>query len=245
MNGTPLGLRGVEAYAEDRCSWRPPLVVLGIAMPVLVIAAVVAGMILHAEGFALLVIPPLIIWLATGARYLPMVWPTGIRIDGDGVRIGAVRRWERKPDRKRRRKPPPASFQHYHVFSCPWRGILALEVTTDRKRMRELDKTAHRAPSKNLRATGGLPVAAFYLGMLTAPFAKAELIIEIDPEYAQFPTFRDVQALFAGTSQAGTRSTTWVVPTRRPRELTRLVAAITSTPEWNNRILTGGDGPSW
>jgi hypothetical protein len=80
--------------------------------------------------------------------------------------------------------------------------------------------------------------------MLTAPFAKATLVIEIDTEYAQFPTFRDLQALFASTSQAGTRSTTWVVPTRRPRELRELVETITTTTEWNNRILIGGNGPA-
>lgn len=243
MTGTPLGLRGVAAYAEDRSCLRWPLVVLGTLMPALIVGVVAVGAAVGAgPGVAYLILPPLLIWLVTGARYLPMVWPTGIRIDGDGVRIGGVRRWERKPNRTRRRKAPPASFQHYHVFSCPWRGILALEVTTDRKRLGQLHKTAHRAPSKNLRATGGGPVVGFYLGMLTAPFAKAALVIEIDPEYAQFPTFRDVQALFASTSQAGTRSTTWVVPTRRPRDLGELVNTITSTTEWNNRILTDGHG---
>jgi hypothetical protein len=156
MTGTPLGVRGVAAYAEDGSCLRWPLVVLGTVMPVLIVAVVAVGAaVLAGTGIAYMVLPPLVIWLPTGARYLPMVWPTGIRIDGEGILIGGVRRWERKPNRTRRRKPPPASFQHYHVFSCSWRGILSLEVTTDRNRIRALNKTAHRAASKNLRGAGG------------------------------------------------------------------------------------------
>jgi hypothetical protein len=62
--------------------------------------------------------------------------------------------------------------------------------------------------------------------MLAAPFMRAALVIHVDPERAQFPTFRIQQALAVATSQIGTQSSVWVVPTRRPAELREIIRAV-------------------
>jgi hypothetical protein len=71
--------------------------------------------------------------------------------------------------------------------------------------------------------------------MLVPPFIRTALVIEVDPQSADSPEFRVVQALAVATSQVGTRSSTWVVPTRHPDQLYTTVNQITSSPARNAR----------
>jgi hypothetical protein len=218
-DGTPL------TYAEDHCALRWPLVLLGTTMPVLFIVVLAVGSIIRTPGTPYVAILSFAIWVFTDARYLILVWPTGVRIDAEGIRIGGIRYAERHPHRNPRRKPPPPSFQCYHVFSCPWEAVRMLEFTTDRTTLRGLRRASTSASTRGVKARAGWAVG-FYLGMLTAPFMRAALVIHVDPERAQFPAFRVQQALVASASQIGTESSVWVVPTRRPDELREIIRAV-------------------
>ncbi len=230
----------VPPYAEDGCARRWPLLVLGLGMPVLIVLCIVGGLATGDRGFALLAAVPLSLWIFTDARLVFQYWPTGIRIDGTGIRIGGVRRAERhRADepipRAPRRKPPPPSFQCYQVFSVPWAGVRSLAVVADRAELRRLRKHSRRGPTQGARRAGGGQLVGFWLGMIVAPFTRAALVIEIDPQVADFPEFRVVQALAGSTSQVGTRSSTWVVPTRRPDRLHAAIEQVTNSTAWNSR----------
>lgn len=170
-------------------------------------------------------------WVFTNSMYVFVHWPTGIRIDEDGVRVGNVRH----PDANRRHPPAP-SFQAYRVFAIGWPGVLSMRVVRDRHELRQLAKTSRRATTSGVKARGGAAVG-FYLGMLTPPFLRAALVLEIDGEYATFPEFRTRQAKTIATSQVGTRSGTWVAPTRHPDRVAEVVATITGSPQWNARRM--------
>jgi hypothetical protein len=62
------------------------------------------------------------------------------------------------------------------MFFCPWNAVYRAAVITDRT---------------TLKDTARLRSRAVKLGVLRAPFAKAALLIEIDPRYASFPQFRE------------------------------------------------------
>jgi hypothetical protein len=221
----------VTDYAEDRAALRPMAVLLGVGMPVIVVLAAVLGGVTGQEAFLVPAAIALLVWIFTNSMYVFVHWPTGIRIDRSGVRIGNVRR----PDANRRHPPAP-SFQAYRVFAVGWPGVLSMRVVRDRHELRRLAKTSRRAGTRGVRARGGTAVG-FYLGMLTPPFLRAALVLEIDEEYATFPEFRVRQAATIATSQVGTRSSTWVAPTRRPDRLTEAVAAITNSPQWTARRM--------
>jgi hypothetical protein len=231
----------VPQYAEDGCARRWPLLVLGLGMPVLVVLCIVGGLTTgHHQGFTLLVGIAVCVWVFTDARLVFLYWPTGIRIDGTGIRIGGVRRAERhcagepKPCAPGR-KPPPPSSQCYQVFSVPWAGVRSLTVVTDRRESRRLRKRSLRGSTDGVRRARGGQLVGFRLGMLVPPFIRTALVIEVDPQSADSPEFRVVQALAVAPSQVGTRSSTWVVPTRHPDQLHTTVNQITSSPAWNAR----------
>lgn len=219
-------------YTEDRAALRPTLVILGVGLPVIVVTCAVAGGITGQTGLIVPAALALIVWIFTNSVRVFVHWPTGIRIDEAGVRIGNVHR----PTPKRRRRPPAPSFQAYQVFSVKWSGVLAMRLSTDRHELRQLSRQSRRASTKGTSARGGMAIG-FYLGMLTPPFMRAALIIEIDPEHATFPEFRIQQALSVASSQVGTQSRIWVVPTRHAHQLIEVVDAITNSSHWNARRM--------
>lgn len=218
-------------YAEDHAALRPVVVLLGVGMTIIMLVSAVLGGVTGQAGYLVPFVIALVVLLATNTMRIFVQWPTGIRIDGDGVRIGNVRH----PDANRRHPPAP-SFQAYRVFSVPWAGVLEMRVVRHRRELRAMTRTSRRASTSGVKARGGLAVG-FYLGMLTPPWMRAALVLEIDEQYATFPEFRTRQAAAVATSQVGTRSRTWVAPTRRPDRLAEVVAAITGSPQWNARRM--------
>jgi hypothetical protein len=218
-------------YAEDRAALRPVAVALGVGMPVIVVLAAVLGAVTGQQAFLVPAAIALLVWVFTNSMYVFVHWPTGIRIDRDGVCIGNVGH----PDANRRHPPAP-SFQAYRVFAATWPGVLSMRVVRDRRELRQLTRTSRRAATAGVKSRGGMAVG-FYLGMLTPPFPRAALVLEIDADYATFPEFRVRQAKTIATSQVGTRSSTWVAPTRQPDRLTDIITEITNSPEWNARRM--------
>lgn len=220
------------SYAEDRAALRPVFVTLGVGLPVIVVVCAALGAVTGQTGLIVPAAIALILWIFTNSMRVFVHWPTGIRIDKDGVRIGNVRR----STPRQRRRPPSPSFQAYQVFATSWSGVLSMRVSVDRHELRRLRQQSRGASTEGARARGGVAIG-FYLGMLTPPFMRAALIVEVDPEYATFPEFRIQQALTVAGSQVGTRSRTWVAPTRHPDRLAEVVNGIVGSSRWNARRM--------
>lgn len=209
----------IGEYTEKHCSHRWPLMVAGLVFPTIFVLATTWGAVAHFPAAGLVTTPAIFLMLVLRGDRLFLNWPTGIRVDADGIEIGGVHRKRHRATRLPRRKPPPASLQCYHVFSCPWEAIERVTVVTDREQLRSLQTSAASAPRGPIEPRGR--VATYYLGMMVPPYLRAALVINVDLDKANVPAFRDVQALWIATSQHGTKSDLWVAPTRQPEKLRR------------------------
>jgi hypothetical protein len=214
------GQQAAILYAEKGSALRWPY----YFHPVLwtcVLAIGVAGLILNpglafvpAIGTVALVISAVII----GANFR-----TGIQVSADGIRIGAVSHGRRRP----RRNLPWGDAQRKEVFFCPWNAVLRAAVVTDRT---------------TLKDAGRLRGPAVKLGVLWAPFAKAALLIQIDPRYAVFPQFREpdekrpiFRAYHPGPFHP---SPIWYAPTKRPEELRAVLAQHVAPARYESSLST-------
>jgi hypothetical protein len=158
-------------YAENGSALRWPyymhLVLLGLVLIAGVVAAAVTGDPVWSLPIAVGISGEMFAGVIIGANFR-----TGIQVRGDGIRIGAVSHERRRS----RRSLPWGDAQRKEVFFCPWDGVHRAAVVTDRA---------------TLKAAGRLRSPGVKLGVLWAPFAKAALVLEIDPRYAVFPQFRE------------------------------------------------------
>ena len=218
-----------NGYTEDHCALRWPLVLSGFGFPLLLAAVLVLGITTKNGLLALLLPVVVILWGLSRGFSLPYVWPTGIRLDDKGVRIGGVGWAEHHPGRKRHRTPV-APGQRYYVFSCPWEAVERICIVTDRQELRTLSKRSW---------AGGPPGHRVLLGMLTAPYARAALLIVVDPDIARFPEFTTRRGLYYSVLPApgsihGIPSPYWVAPTRHPE---RLTAALRAMPQSSDKLI--------
>jgi hypothetical protein len=211
-------------YSEDRCALRWPLVGLGLAAPAAVMVAFI-GLAVTVTLLWLIAVPlvPLFGPFLIYGGLLYRNWPTGIRIDSEGIRIGAV-----SSDRAARRTPT-VTHQNWGLFSCPWPAVTNVNVITDAGRIRAMRNDPQYYTLAN---RWGKPrtMTRCMIGVLAAPFARSVLVIDVDMAQAQalgitVPTTRT--AFFfpnqpgrpAVTKLRPEPSSTWVVPTRRPEAL--------------------------
>ena len=121
------------SYAEDGCARRWPLLLWGLWLPVaLEVAFIALGVLVNPTWFLGVPGIPMAAPFLIGCTMLYRNWPTGIRIDGNGLRIGAV-----STDRRRSR-PISIARQNWGVFSAPWDAIATVRVVTDPQELREL-----------------------------------------------------------------------------------------------------------
>jgi hypothetical protein len=119
---------------------RWPLLLWGLWLPsALEIVVIVLGVLVHAAWFIGVPVIPLLAPFLIAGTLLYRNWPTGIRIDGNGLRIGAVSatRAERKI------RPLSIARQNWGVFSAPWEVLATVRVVTDPEELRQL-RTAAR-----------------------------------------------------------------------------------------------------
>jgi hypothetical protein len=204
-------------YAEDHCALDWPLLISGIYAPALAIglfAAALAAGNAALSWVAIAIVFVTAAWWAAGGAWLRYVWPTGIRLDESGVRIGGLRWAGRHPGRVRTRKAI-VPRQYSQVFSCPWSGVLGIGVTTDHEVLRAMKRYAYR---------GRRPTP---LGNLATPFMNAALVIWVDQDQAQLPEIRRARSnAWSNCSAPGFHQPIWVVPTRRAAELTRALPLL-------------------
>jgi hypothetical protein len=225
----------MTAYAEDHSALRWPLLLSGLGIPLLSAAFVALSVITRVWAFAVVVaVAAPLLWGGTYGVLLMYVWPTGIRLDDSGVRIGGVRWADRHPGRRRRRRPV-APGQRYWVFSCPWDGVRAITVITDPAVLKELHRRSWGGRRAGLRTL---------LGVLGAPYMRAALVIKVDLRQATFPHFSDKRGLLygfvpaPGSIQRREPWPYWAVPTRRPDQLW---AALQASPEARPKLTSGAD----
>ena len=139
---------------------------------------------------------------------------TGIQVTPDGVAIGGIRFAERRSLEARRRRAI-VPLQHSRVFSCPWGGVREIYVEEDRKRLRQ---AARRAVYGRGRTE---------LGNLSVRWMRAALFIRVDLRVAALPEIRRADSMvgYARQKGGGFHQELWIVPTRRPAELRRVLAA--------------------
>lgn len=207
-------------YAEDRCALNWRLLAAGLYAPVAVIALFVVTLatpLSRAWVVPLLGIMALVgAWVVFG-QVLPYVWPTGIRLDTEGIRLGGVRWAERHPGRTRSKATVP--HQYGQVFTCSWDGVQRIGLTRNRKAIRVLVRGA---------AHGRRPTP---LGNLAAPFMRAALVICVEQDHATLPRISRARGpLSVNWSSPGYHQPLWVVPTRRPAELEAALATVPLPP---------------
>ena len=204
-------------YAEDRCALDWLLLTSGIYAPVLAIglfAAALAAGIVALNWVAIAIVFLTAAWWAAGGSWLRYVWPTGIRLTASGVRIGGLEWAERHPGQARTGQAI-VPRQYSQVFSCPWSGVLGIGVTTDHHVLSAMKRQAYRGR----RLTP--------LGNLATPFMRAALVIWIDQDQAQLPDIRPARShAWSNCSAPGFHQPIWVVPTRRPAELTGALSLL-------------------
>lgn len=169
-------------YVERRCALRWPLVMWGLGTPVgLVAVFVVLAVLVNPDWFVAAAFTPLFLPFMMGIALLYRNWPTGIRIDEHAVSIGAV------TSRRAETRRPSVTHQNWGVFSCAWTDIKDVTVVTDPGRIRHIKKSPQYWTLSNHWAKPR-DVTRCMAGVLTAPFMKAALIIDVG--YAGVPPAR-------------------------------------------------------
>jgi hypothetical protein len=162
--------------------------------------------------------------IATGLLYRN--WPTGIRIDESGISIGAITSAQAAFRR------PTVSHQSRGLFTCPWPAVLGVRIVTDRAELRQMkDSPSYYTLTSRWSNKAGM--TRCNIGVLTSPFMRAALVIEVNPfavtaseirPTRYYSNFKDGYFSHLIHPQP---SPTWVVPTRHPEALS---AALQSVP---------------
>jgi hypothetical protein len=205
------------AYAEAHSALNAPLLTLGLLPLAAEIACLVLGITANMP-WCFVLMGPLFVLVLISVGLLYRSWPTGLHVDEAGIRIGAV------GSSCAARRRPTVSHQSWGLFSCPWRGVQDVRVVTDPEALREL-KTGPRYYTLTNRWSNKAGMKRCNQGVLSSPFMRAALVLEVDPfevtaseirPARYYSNFKDGQFSHVIESQL---SPVLVVPTRRPRQL--------------------------
>ena len=210
-------------YTERHCALRWPLLAWGLVIPAgLMLTGVVLGISVDPAWLVTVPFVPLFGPFLVFCSLLYRNWPTGIRFDDEGLHIGAI------GSRRAARRRPTVTHQNWGLSTCPWPGIHTLTVVTDPKELRRLSRSPDLFTLSN---RWGKPrtVTACQIGVLSAPFMCAALLVEITPSQARIPDFRPA-SFFPNEAGRPIRvglgartSPTWLIPTRHPERLRRVL----------------------
>jgi hypothetical protein len=211
-------------YQETHSALNGPLLAYGLFPPV---AAAAAG-VLGAEA----ALP----WMFdfTGAfiavtlictTVLSRNWPTGIRIDGSAISIGAV------GSARAARRNPGINQQARGLYTCPLAAVQGIRVVTDRAELRQM-KNSPRYYTFTNRWGGKRGMSHCHIGVLASPFMRAALVIDVDPfavtatdirPARYYSNFKDGRFSHLIHPQL---SATWIVPTRHPEALSAALQGV-------------------
>jgi hypothetical protein len=195
-------------YAEDHSAIRWPYYLHDVLWPLVLGVTVAAAAVTGNPDWAWPMTAG-IVGTSLGIASSVRMWPVGIRIGADGIRIGAVRSRPRP-----RQQPPWADYQRRQVLFCPWEAVRRAAVITDRRALRDARSLSSRDVIR--------------LGVLSGPFTRAALLIEVDPDRVGLPRFRepDIDRPFWRPAHMAPVevSPVWLVPTRHPAALRAALA---------------------
>lgn len=195
-------------YAEYRSAIRWPNYFHMTLWAILLIAALVPGVTTGNPNWSAPIAITFMALLLSVALTVQN-WPIGIQVAMDGIRVGAIRRKPNPPG-----KQPWADYQRWQQMFVPWDAVRRVAVITDKPGLRE----ARRLSSRQLTR----------IGVLTAPFTRAALLIELNPYRATVPDFHEPHEKrpfwTPGHLTPFELSTVWHIPTRQPRRLRAVLA---------------------
>lgn len=212
-------------YSEDRSALTWRFLAAGAGLPLALAALFAASVAGGGDVVGPLAGAGAVLAALTGGGLLARNWPTGIRLTETELRVGAVR------SARAARRTPTLTHQNRGLFSCPLAGVRAMTVETRPAALRRIRRSPEYFTLSN---RWGKPreMRTCKLGVLTAPFMRAALVVELDGGWADFPATRPV-SFFPNTPGrpfrtrlAPEESLTWVVPTRHPERLRAAVEAV-------------------
>lgn len=211
-------------YQEGHSALNGPLLATGLFGPAAaIVVCAVLGVTINAQWF----IGVFVVLFGLGLVPITMVyrnWPTGMRIDESGISIGAV------GSRRATQRNPTVSHQSWGVFTVPWTAVEDVRVVTGPAEVRDL-KTSPRYYTLNNRWGPKNAMAHCNIGVLTPPFVRAALVIDVDLGAVAATPIRPARFYSNGKSSQFSRllgpelSPTWVVPTRHPARLGQALEA--------------------
>jgi hypothetical protein len=214
-------------YQEARSALNWPLLACGLFAPaaVEIVFLVLAVVVNPLWVLAMLLLPifaPVMIYTSLLYRN----WPTGIRMDEAAISIGAVHSpWAA-------RRTPTVSHQSWGLFTCPWSAVDNARVVTDRAELRRL-KTSPRYYTLTNRWGTARTMTYCNIGVLTSPFMRAALALNIDPTAVTAMPIRPARFYTNFKDGRFSRllrpemSSTWIVPTRNPEGLRNALEVLT------------------
>jgi hypothetical protein len=164
-----------------------------------------------------------LVLISTGLLYRN--WPTGVRVDESGISIGAVR------SARAARRRPTVNHQSWRLYTCPWPAVVAVRIVTDEGELRQMRNSPQYYTLTN-RWSNKRGMRRCNIGVLTSPFMRAALVIEVNPfavaageiRPARFYTnYKDGQFSHLVQPQL---SPTWIVPTRHPEALSAALQRV-------------------
>ena len=210
-------------YRERRSAWTWRLVLVAVVVPLGAEAfCAVLGVVVNPAWFivnvGLVLTPPGLACAALVYRN----WPTGIEVDEQGIRIGAI------GSARAEHRRPTVNHQSWAVFNCPRESVISTRVVSDPAGLREL-RTSPELQTLTNRWSVKRTMRTCKLGVLTTPFMRGALVVELTPHDVTFPDVRP--ARFYNRTRGrrllpGEPSLTWVVPTRRPDALREALARL-------------------
>ena len=203
-------------YEEQRSAQRWPLVMSGLLGAFLIAIGILLTAASLALVFGVLSLLGLLLWNRTNGHEYFRYRRTGIRITTRRLAVGAV---GSAADRDLAEGSALGTVDRLGkcAFSCDWEGVKSLTIVTDPsviKAMR-LDLTVM---STAVRVAGRPRVVTHKLGHIVPPYARAVLVINVDPSIARFPEERAMKNV------VNLQSPIWIVPTRRPDTLRKALA---------------------
>ncbi len=229
MNGSPVSDPAAR-YEERGAARRWPLMVSGLYGPLAgEVVCVVLGVTVGPSWFAAMMFPFFVVVLI----YIDLLyrnWPTGIRIDETGITVGAV------GARDGGRRSPTVTFQAWGTYRCPWEAVRSVRVATDRAEVKTLRTSrAYLTLNNHWSLPKGSGAAKVMVGVLTPPFMRAALVIDLDRTAVEAPPVRPSRFYTNGANNRMSllshpeMSATWIVPTRNPERLRQFLAAAEKT----------------
>ena len=219
-----------KPYTEKHAALTWPLLALGLFVPgVLCLACLILAIIINPAWLIGAVVVPFLLPFLVYIGMLHRNWPSGIRIDTDGIRIGAV------ASANAVYRAPTVTRQAWGLFHAPWTAVRRVEVIDDPVELRRLRNSPEYFTLCN---RWGKPrtVTHSMTGVLLSSFARAALFITLDGESTETPRlgasnfFPNEPGRPLRTRLTPAYSYVWIAPTRHPDRLRAALESWTGEP---------------